>query len=335
MTSRELVYRTLDFQRPERIPRHLWVLPWAEINHPIELRKIMVEYPDDIVYAPVNYHTPPISKGEYFKIGSYIDEWGCQFENIHEGIIGEVKTPLIREWKDLDNLRTPRELLTFDREKVNEFCRTSDKFVIAGGLARPFERMQWLRTTEQFFMDLALYPKEVLRMRDIIHSFFMEEMELWCNTEVDAVWFMDDWGSQNSLLISPVMWRKFFAPCYKDYIDLAHSKGKKIFFHSDGYILDILPDLIEMGLDAINSQVFCMDPVELGRRFAGKITFWGELDRQHLLPDGTSGQIRSAAKILKKAFYRDGGFIVQCEFGPAANPANILEYFEELHTALF
>lgn len=327
MTPRELVYRTLNFEKPERIPRHLWVLPWAEINHPSELKQIMQEYPDDIVYAPADFTEPPVRQGEFFKIGTYIDEWGSRFENIHEGVIGEVKEPLIRDWKDLDTLRPPRELLTFDREKVNAFCRSTDRFVIAAGLARPFERMQWLRTTEQFFMDLALSPNEVCRMRDIIHSFYMEEMALWCDTEVDAVWFMDDWGSQNSLLISPDMWREFFAPCYRDYINLAHSRGKKIFFHSDGYIMDILPDLIEMGLDAVNSQVFCMNPAEVGRRFGGQITFWGELDRQHLLPEGTPEQIDEAARLLKESFYKDGGFIVQCEFGPAAQPENILRYF--------
>ena len=99
---------------------------------------------------------------------------------------------------------------------------------------------------------------------------------------------MDDWGSQKSLLINPKQWRKIFKPLYKEYIDLAHQAGKKIFMHSDGYIFDIYGDLIELGLDAINSQLFIMDIEEIGKHFGGQITFWGEIDRQHLLPHGTA-----------------------------------------------
>jgi len=89
--------------------------------------------------------------------------------------------------------------------------------------------------------------------------------------------YMDDWGAQQSLLISPRQWREVFKPLYKDYIDLAHQYGKFIFMHTDGYTLDIIPDLIELGLDAINAQLFTMDIDELGRKFAGKITFWEKL----------------------------------------------------------
>ena len=70
-------------------------------------------------------------------------------------------------------------------------------------------------------------------------------MRKWAQTDVDCLQMMDDWGSQKSLLISPKLWRQYFGPMYKDYIDIAHNAGKKISMHSDGYTLDILPDLIE------------------------------------------------------------------------------------------
>lgn len=327
MTSRELVYRTLEFGGPERIPRQMWTLPWAELHYPEELVRLQNLYPDDIVISPAFLKQTPRTIGDFFAVGHYVDEWGCEFENIHEGIVGEVKKPLISDWGRLDELRTPEELLSVDTDEVNRFCRETDSFVIGSGLARPFERLQWMRTTEQLFMDLALEPENVKKALRIIHGFYLKEMEIWCRTDVDAVFFMDDWGSQTSLLISLEMWREFFWPLYKDYIELAHRCGKKIFFHSDGYIIDIIPDLIDLGLDAINSQVFCMGPEKLGERFAGKITFWGELDRQHLLPNGTMDEIDAAAELLAASFYRDGGFITQCEFGPAAKPGNIERFF--------
>ena len=330
MTSRERVRRTLEFDNPDRIPRHLWTLPWADINHPAELAALQRDFPDDIVHAPANYSKPLPGRGDLYAAGEAVDEWGCVFTNIHPGIVGEVKEPLIRDWNRVDELRPPVELLDFDVDEVNAFCRSTDRFVIGKGLARPFERMQWLRTTEQFFMDLALNPADVNRLGRRVHQFYLDEMEAWCRAEVDAVWFMNDWGSQHSLLISPTLWEEMFLPYYRDYISLAHRYGKKVFFHSDGHIRDIYEPLINLGLDAINSQVFCMDPDELGSSLKGRITFWGELDRQHLLPEGTPEDIDRAAALLRTSFWSDGGFITQCEFGPGAKPENIRRYFAAL-----
>jgi hypothetical protein len=101
-----------------------------------------------------------------------------------------------------------------------------------------------------------------------------------------------------------------------------------MFMHSDGYIKDILPDLIEMGLDAINCQIFCMDVADLGTKFKGKITFWGEIDRQHILPDAASDEVRRAVQFVKSSLYNNGGVIAQCEFGPGAKPENVYTVFE-------
>jgi uroporphyrinogen-III decarboxylase len=175
-------------------------------------------------------------------------------------------------------------------------------------------------------MDLATNEPALFELLETLHNFYLEEMQLWAKTRVDALLFMDDWGAQRSLLISPEQWRRIFKPLYKDYIDIAHQHDKRIFMHSDGWIVDILPDLIEIGLDAINSQIFCMGPEKL-RPLAGHITFWGEIDRQHLLVEGTEQNIRDAVYAVYEDLYRDGGVIAQAEFGPGARPENIETVF--------
>jgi uroporphyrinogen decarboxylase len=146
----------------------------------------------------------------------------------------------------------------------------------------------------------------------------VKELELWAKTDVDGLTMMDDWGSQRGLLISPKTWRKYFKPLYKEYIEIAHSHGKKMFMHSDGYTAEIIPDLIELGLDAFNTQLFTMDIEELGRQYAGKLTFWGEIDRQHLLPYGTKDDIDKAVKRV----------IGQCEFGAGSKPENVFQVYQ-------
>lgn len=329
MTSRELVKQTLEFRNyTERAPRQKWLLKWAEFNHGEFIKKLDEEFPDDIIGVPGLYKEQPPEEGDPFAVGVYKDFWGCEFQNVHPGIIGEVKRPLIldEDWEDAGKIRFPKELLTVDKEKVNEFCRNTDKFVLSALSPRPFERLQFLRGTEDFYADLIYRPSEMLSFMSKMHDFYCEMVEQWAQTDVDAIKFMDDWGAQNSMLIDDRTWRELFKPMYRDFAAIGKKYGKKVFMHSDGNILPIIPDLIEIGVNALNCQVFCMGVDKL-KEFAGSITFWGEIDRQHLLPEGEISDIDEAVARVKSAFWKNGGAIAQCEFGPGAKPENVREVF--------
>ena len=328
MTSRELVVDSLEFRGPARVPRQLWLLPWAEMTWPAELAAIRERFPDDIVTSPAFLREPLRTAGREYGPGVYIDEWGCRFENAQRGIIGQVKEPRIESWADLDGLRIPRERLTVDVDKVDGFCAASSAFVLAKTWARPFELLQFLRGPENLYVDLAERPEGLFRLIGMIHAFYKEELELWASTEVDALVLADDWGGQSGLLVSPALWREIFKPLYREYVEIAHRNGLYAFMHSDGHIAAILPDLVEIGVDALNAQLFCMDVAEIGRRFAGKLTFWGEIDRQRLLPYGTPADVAAAVGTARRALWRKGGAIAQCEFGIGARPENVAAVFE-------
>lgn len=327
-TSRDLVYQTLAFDSPARTPRQLWTLPWAEEHHPSELAEIRRRFPDDILSVTGVYREPLPTKGEKYALEPYTDEWGCVFEKREKGVIGEVKQPQIAAWKDADQVRIPVERLTLDVERVNRFCRATDCFVFPWVFPRPFEQLQFLRGTEPLYLDLIDRPAGFEALLGRMHQFYCAELEQWARTDVDALMIMDDWGAQRSMLISPKLWRALFKPLYRDYIEIAHGAGKKMFMHSDGYIMDIVGDLVELGLDALNSQVFCMDVEELGARFGGNLTFWGEMDRQQMLPLASPAEIVEATRRLRRALDHGGGLIAQCEFGPAARPENVSAFFE-------
>ncbi|MEW5817149.1 MAG: uroporphyrinogen decarboxylase family protein [Spirochaetota bacterium] len=328
LDSRSLVYDSLEFNLKGRIPRQLWLLPWAEYHYPEQVRQIRKCFPDDIVIPSPAYGEKPHIEGNPHRSGTYLDEWGCEFVNIQDGIIGEVKYPLLKRWEDVKDLRVPLERLTLDIESVNKFCQSNrDKFILSDTVARPFERLQFLRTSINLYYDIFEQPDGLKELIRKVHAFYIQEMEVWTRTEVDGLAIMDDWGSQKALLISPSVWREMFKPLYKEYVEIAHAKGKKLFMHSDGNILDIVPDLIEIGVDALNSQVFCIGLKNL-KSFSGKITFWGEIDRQHLLVNGTKEDIQWAVKELKELLFSRGGVIAQCEFGPGAKPENVFTVFE-------
>jgi len=245
-----------------------------------------------------------------------------------------VETPLIQDISDWKKVEPPYEQLPSNHEKAYDIIKRSyentDKFVIANICPRPWERYQFLRGTENALIDVLMPELGFSKLLKLIHDFYLKEMEFWVKAEVDAIMFMDDWGAQNQLLIPPEIWRELFKPIYKDYCDLAKSYGKFVFMHSDGFIEDIFPDLIEVGVDAINSQLFCMDMKKLSEIAKGKITFWGEIDRQHILPSKNPEDGRDAVrKVAEHLYDPSGGIIAQFEFGIGANPETALSIFEE------
>jgi len=327
VTPRALVKQAIAFEKPPRLPRQLWLLPWASSRYPEQVAAIEREFPSDIVTIPIFCSEPVPGQGNAHTVGTFVDAWGCEFENLQDGIIGEVKNPQISDWTDTKHVEFPRQRLAIDLDQVSAYCGQTDRYVLAGTCPRPFERLQFLRGTENLYLDLGHPPQAFRDFLLRLQEFYVEELTLWAETDVDALMFMDDWGSQQALLISPDSWRDLFKPLYAEYVDIAHRHGKQAFMHSDGYIADIIPDLIEIGLDVLNSQVFCMNVEELGTRFGGKLCFWGEMDRQQLLPRAATEEIAVATRRLLAAFHRDGGFIAQCEFGPGALPENVREFF--------
>ncbi len=331
MTSKERVLATLEFRNTtDRAPRQLWSLPWAQDHCPDMMKKLADDFVWDFDGPEVKLKEYPKTKGDPYAVGEYVDEWGCVFTNIHKGVIGEVKHPIVEEddWSDAGRIHIPEEFMTFDIDEANRSCeKKQDKFNFAACCPRPFEQLQFIRGTANLYMDLMDPPKEMLEFMKKMHDFYCRLMEKWAKTDVDSLNMMDDWGSQNDLLISPALWDEFFRPMYKDYIDIAHSHGKKIFMHSDGNILRIIPKLIDLGLDAVNSQLFCMGLENL-EQFRGKITFWGEIDRQHLLPEGTVEDIDRAVENVYRHLWKDGGCIAQCEFGPGARPENVYQVYK-------
>jgi hypothetical protein len=333
-TSREIVRRALTFGRPERVPRDLWLLPWAEIHFPRELQEIRRRFPPDFASAPTVSQPSSRIVGDPYRVGRYTDEWGCTFVNIQEGAIGEVREPLLPSLEGSARFRPPYEILPSDpgraRDTVNRASAATEKFVLSDSCARPWERYQFIRGSQEALMDVASREDEAERLLRSIQDFYMRELEFWVRTDVDGVRFMDDWGAQRGLLISPASWREIFKPLYKEYCDIAHAHGKFIFMHSDGNIQEILPDLVEIGVDALNSQLFCMDLAVIAAQAKGRITFWGEIDRQHVLPSPDPGAGRRAVREVARHLYdKSGGIIAQLEFGLAANPATVSAVYDE------
>lgn len=316
MDARENVIRTLRHDNPQWIPVNIWQLPAAEIKYGNELESLIADCDPDIIFAPFN---DPTEDPRHYKQGVYTDCWGSTWNNRQDGIIGEVKEYPLSEFGRIWNYKSPKEILLSGIDRLGEtrefIARNRDKFIL-GGWISIFERMQFLRGTENLFMDTLIKSDEYYRLIEIVADYYMAYLDMWLTTDVDAIVFGDDWGSQRSLLISPATWKEQFKPIYKRFFDKIHAAGKYVFMHSDGYIYNLYDELIEIGVDAINSQVWCMGVEKVAEKCNHRITNWGEICRQHILPHGSIEDVVSAVSTMKEHLWVGGGLIGQFEAGP-------------------
>ncbi len=331
MTPRERVFSVLNFQCPDRLPRDIWGANYIQSHRPEEWEHMTTRYPLDFFRTPRVLGPSARATGQRGDAGVRVDEWGSVWNSLQNGISGEVVRPVLHDWSNWNSFHSPDEIL--DRpgiESVNLACRQSDLFRLGEIGPGPFERLQFLRGTEALLMDLADRDSRLVSLIGMVHEFSLRHVALWCQTEVDGITMGDDWGSQTALLISPPLWRKIFKPLYKQYFERIHQAGKKVFFHSDGMIWDILPDLLDLGADAVNCQVYCMGLARVSRQFKGKVAFWGELDRQSLLSFGREEDVRMAARDLAgRLGERTGGFIGQLYWGTDVTVGLVQAAFEE------
>ena len=335
MTGRERVLRALNFEPTDRVPMDIWVLPAARLAHGEAFAQLQKRYEDRIdimsFVGPFDHGFTP----EYYTVGTFTDPWGSVWRNLQPGVVGEVKQPVFDDYEAMRGYVSPKAefLRQWEQHKpaleqqLRE-ARKTGKFLI-GGWVSVFERLQFLRGTEDLYCDIALEEPELFGLIELVMDYLRAYVDAWAQMDVDAIPFGDDWGTQISLLISPVTWVKLFQPLYQELFDRIHAAGKKVFFHSDGYIFDLYPHFIEMGVDAINSQLWCMGVEKVAEQFAGKITFWGEISRQNTLPNGTPEDVKaSARKMMQLLRVNGGGLIGQSEMNRDVPLANVQAFYE-------
>jgi len=331
MTPRERVIRTLNHKPIDRAPRDLWTLPCIETRRADELAELLHRFPLDIEKPDFKYPSGHRASGRPDEAGHYTDAWGCTWQVVEPDATAAVCLSPLTAIADIGRYQPPLELIeAFDVDRVNRGCAASNRFVLAWTEVRPFDRLRFLRGTEAAYIDLAHGSRHVRGLLTMLHEFACRELEAWATSDVDGVAFRDDWGSQSDLLVSPDLWREVFKPLYRDYCRVLHAHDKFAFFHSDGNISEIFGDLVEIGVDAIHCQLFCMDVERLARNYRGRITFWGEIDRHRTLPLGDSRAVRLAVQRVRAALdYGAGGVIAQCQWGTHVSFKNVAAVYDE------
>ena len=328
MDSRERVFRALERTGPDRLPIFQQLLPGAHLTYGPKLAELLRRYPSD--FSDAGYYGDS-EYGPAAGVG-HADAWGAVWTRVSDDYKGLVTVHPLANWSALKSYTLPDPTRVGDFSRVIETIRTNPgrKYLLVDGDTL-FQRMFYLRGFENLLVDLAEQSAEVISLRDRIVEFLLKRIEIWLPYGVDGLFFRDDWGTQEELMIRPALWREFFKPSYRRLFDAVHAGGKHVFFHSDGVIEDIIPDLIEIGVDALNAQIPCMNAAELAQRFGDRLCFVAGADRQHWLPFGTPQEVEAHCFALADTFGRvNGGYIGGGEIGadvPLANAEAMLRTF--------
>jgi uroporphyrinogen decarboxylase len=233
------------------------------------------------------------------------DEWGTiwGFGSI-VGVIGEPLEHPIKSVVDIKNYKLPDPEAPGCLDRLEEIIeKNKDKYISVVLQFTLFERLHFLMGYNEALLAMMTNLKEVEPLLDKIMEYNIKMIKRFARTfngRIHGIVGADDWGTQTNLMISPEMWRKIFKPRYKMIADEAHSNGYDYWFHSDGKIEDIIPDMIELGIDVFQlpqpSSVLGIK--EFGERFAGKACHCLYVDLQSTFVSGTEEQIIKEAKDL-------------------------------------
>jgi uroporphyrinogen-III decarboxylase len=221
-----------------------------------------------------------------------LSEWGFRWER-RDQTMGQPREPLIREWADLAAFRPPDpdDPARFE-EVVPTRERYGDRYYCASLVLSGFTLMSFLRGFSPLLADLHAERERVEELADMVFGFEEAVISRLPGQGFDGVSFYDDWGTQSGLIVSPSLWREFWKPRYRRQFDLAHGQGLDVYFHCCGAVAELIPDLIECGVDMLNlGQPNLFDIEELGRRFGGRVCFVMPVSYQTTSISGTREDI--------------------------------------------
>jgi len=231
----------------------------------------------------------------------------------------------------------PATLLPDDwEEQASRFMENhSDRMIVGDIGAGVFERSWMLRGFLELLTDAAMEGAFLEDLAGAITDHQLAMLDILLELPIDGVKFSDDWGDQRGVIIGPDRWRRIIKPNVARLYAKARSAGKVVMTHCCGSVADIIPDVIEIGLDVLESvqpEARGMDPYELKREYGDRLTFWGGLGSQRIIPFGTPDELRAEIRKLVREMTRGGGYILSPAKAllpetPTENAVAVLEEF--------
>jgi uroporphyrinogen decarboxylase len=293
---------------------------------------------------PAKPGKPSVGAEREIDANSFVDEWGVtwrrapgeHFINVN-GPFHYLTDPTPRDlegfsWPDPSDSGYWRGL----GERASKLHEGTDHAVILNLLNGPVHQSQYMRGYCEWLEDVLLRPEFVVALAERITDLWVE-----MNTNIleaskdyiDLVSYGDDVATQHSPLIRPELYRKLIKPYHQRMAAAIKRFGKPIIYHSCGSVFSLIPDLIDVGIDALNPvQVAAdgMDTKRLKQEYGRDLTFWGGIDTQYVLPRGTPAAVREEVRRRIGDLGDSGGYVLCPVHNVQSDvpPENLVAMFE-------
>jgi uroporphyrinogen decarboxylase len=311
MTKKERVKAAMAHRETDFVPYQVDLLSAAE-------RKLRGHFGDvdlgDVIGNHIAMFEPSfysIFKTEDVGPGKFRDAFGATWELKPGEDIGTVidyplKQPTLGgyDFPDANEIMELGEIPAFIE-------KNQDRFIVGAIGFSLYERAWIMRGIEPVLMDFVENPAFIEELFDRIIEFNLVVTKRLCQFPIDAFHYGDDWGQQHGLIMSPDLWRRLFKPRLRKLYDAVHGAGYPVSIHSCGDISEIIPDLIEIGVNMITPlQAEAFDFDHLKKEYGRDLTFWGGVSTQRTLPYGTPDDVRKEIRDRIRVLGKGGGYLL-------------------------
>jgi len=299
LTSREIVQASLAFAFPPRIAYGMGG-----------------GFPTDLGW--VGHDAPPNSRARGWEDrGTHwdmIDTWGNEWRRLEPVTKGEVHHGVFQDsWDLMESYDWPK----LDLKGLYEgTARRAEELherglYVLGHVSWPFDISRYMRRMEVFLADCAAEPERVRELLTRVADIIERQVYRYADAGVDGIMSGEDWGTQDRLLVSPTMFRDLFLPYFRQLCGAAHSRGLSVWFHSCGYVKDVIGDWLEAGIDVCQFDQPELHGIGwLAEHLGGKMHFWCPVDIQTTLQTRDPERIeRAAREYVEKLGSYGGGFV--------------------------
>lgn len=318
--------KTIYFDYPEWTICRVEFLPATWMKYRDDLETLVLAHPRIFPgYEKGSVEFDRIDNPLY-ELGSHEDCWGVVWENITRGMDSVPLGHPLSDWAKLGDYSPPDPLTDdlFGKRDWNQverwFDETRDRgdLVTAYGLPHGFMymRLYYLRSFENLMIDMGANDPRLWKLIEMVERYNSAVIQKCLELGAEYMCFGDDLGLQSALPMSPAMWRRFIKPSYERMFRPCREADVPIYLHTDGHVLEIIPDLIEAGVRVLNPQFRSNGLKGLREIAKGRVALDQDLDRQ-LFPFATRGQLEDhICEVYEELQMPEGGLMLLAECGP-------------------
>jgi len=319
--------KTITFDHPEWTICGVGMLPSTWMKRRESLEEILLAHPR--VFGHYEKGSRDFDQIDYplYELGRHTDCWGTVWDNVQRGFDSMAVEFPLEDWAAWDRYVPPDPMTedTFgpreDWEAVRkgmEGGKQHGGLATGGGLQHGFMYMRlfYLRGFENLMLDMATDEPRLADLIAMVEGYNAPVIRKYVELGAEYMSFGDDLGTQNALPMSPAMWRRYIKPSYVRLLEPCRDKDIPVYLHSDGHMLEIIPDLVEAGVRVVNPQIRANGLAGLQEIAKGKVAINLDLDRQ-LFPFATPSEIEDhVGEVFEGLYDPAGGLMLLAEIGP-------------------